>query len=186
VRLLPPLPRVPAAAAAATAATDERAARHGEALHRLLEWAADAPPHRRPALAEAAAAAFGLGPEAVDALLAQAGRVLDGPAHRFFDRAALAWAGNEVTLADGEQLLRVDRLVAFDDLGGRTWWVLDYKLQPAPQRVPAYVAQLQRYRALLQRLQPDDGVRAAFVTAAGEVVELAPGDAPPRRSAPGR
>ncbi|HET9643667.1 MAG TPA: 3'-5' exonuclease, partial [Burkholderiaceae bacterium] len=157
-----------------TDAVDERAARVGQALHRVLEWATAAQPARSdlPALAQAAAAAFGLEPAMAPELQQLATQVLQSPAvHRFFNPEAHSWAGNEVTLADGADLVRLDRLVAFDSEDGRTWWVLDYKLQSRPQAVADYREQIERYRAVLQRLQPDDRVRAAFITAGGELIE---------------
>lgn len=153
---------------------DNPLAKLGEAMHRLLEWATE--PDAAPVedLARAAAAAFGLPAESAQDLRARAQAVLhSAEARAFFDAGRLAWAGNEVSLLDGDTTLRLDRLVAFDHDGHRTWWVLDYKLQSTPEAVPAYQAQLARYREVLQRLQPADEVRAAFITAAGRVVELA-------------
>jgi ATP-dependent helicase/nuclease subunit A len=178
ITTLPELPPSPPAAAprpTAAPALDDHAARLGEALHRVLEWHGNRPGVALPQLVQQASASFGLPESAQRGLLAQAQAVLHGPqAARFFDTARLAWAGNEVSVADGDDLLRLDRLVAFDEPGGaRTWWVLDYKLQGAPLGVPAYVQQLTRYRDLLRRLQPGDRVRAAFVTAAGAVLEIA-------------
>jgi ATP-dependent helicase/nuclease subunit A len=151
-------------------ARDADAARHGQALHRALEWAARAGTDRVEACA-AAAAQFGLPPDAAARLLRQAGAVLDSPeARRFF--AAPAWAGNEVGLAHDGELLRIDRLVALDQPAGRTWWVLDYKLDATPEHVAEYRHQLARYRAAVAAAQPGEAVRAAFITAGGRVVEL--------------
>ena len=124
---------------------------------------------RRPgARARAAAAEFGLAARAAD-VEAIAGRVLASPAAaRFFDPAVLQWAGNEVPLAGPQgEVLRIDRLVRLPD----AWWVLDYKLQSSPLEVPAWREQLARYREAVQRLQPGEPVRAAFLTGAGVVVE---------------
>lgn len=171
---LPPTPPTAAPRQAAAPALDDQAARLGEALHRVLEWQGNKPGSALPPLVQQAVAAYGLPESAQRTLLSQAQAVLQGPqAAAFFDAGRLAWAGNEVSVADGDELLRLDRLVAFDEAGGaRTWWVLDYKLQTAPLAVPAYVQQLTRYRDLLRRLQPADRVRAAFITAAGEVLEI--------------
>jgi len=121
-----------------------------------------------------AAAEFGLPPEAGSRVAALAGAVLSSPAcGRFFDRQRLLWAGNEVPLAWRGATLRIDRLVALRGAdGAREWWVLDYKLQHAPQQVEAYRGQLAGYRDAVQRLQPGETVRAAFVTGAGEIVPL--------------
>jgi len=167
-------PASPALDPSATTTQDSRQARIGQALHRVLEWAtASGAPALGPLVA-AACSSFGLGSDAHEPVAAAARKVLDSPvARRFFQAEALAWAGNEVTVVDGEAVLRIDRLVALDENGCRTWWVLDYKLQQAPQSVPAYREQLARYQAVLRRLQPGDQVRAAFITAAGEVIEAA-------------
>jgi ATP-dependent helicase/nuclease subunit A len=184
-----PLPPAPALAAAATSdaevvvlppgppgliavpaaqPVDDIASRLGQAVHRVLEWAAGravAPAQ----LADAAAAEFGLPASQAGAVAAFAESVLRAPAlARFFDPAQLLWAGNEVPLAgpDGE-VLRIDRLVRTTD----AWWVLDYKLQSSPNEVPAWREQLARYRAAVQRLQPGDAVRAAFVSGRGELLE---------------
>ena len=147
-------------------------ARLGEALHRVLEWITADRNAPLAALADSAAVAFGLDERARGLLLQHASTMLGSPAVQpFLDAGRLAWAGNEVTLAEGDDMVRLDRLVAMDRDGRRTWWVLDYKLQPAPHTVPAYRDQLARYRTLVQALQPSDEVRAAFVTAAGELIE---------------
>lgn len=122
-------------------------------------------------LADAAVSEFGLPASQAGAVAAFAERVIGAPAlARFFDPAQLLWAGNEVPVAgpDGE-VLRIDRLVRTAD----AWWVLDYKLQRAPHEVPAWREQLARYRAAVQRLQPGDTVRAAFVSGGGELLEPA-------------
>ena len=81
-------------------------------------------------------------------------------------------AGNEVPVADAGEVLRIDRLVELDEAGERTWWVLDYKLRHTPQVLAEYRAQMLRYRAAVQALQPGAAVRCAFITGAGELVEL--------------
>lgn len=168
VPVLPALPARSAAAPKRPQADDDVASRLGQAVHRVLEWAAGPLGRPLPALAGAAAAEFGLAGRAAD-VEAIAGRVLASPAAaRFFDRDVLQWAGNEVPVAgpDGE-VLRIDRLVRLPD----AWWVLDYKLQSSPLEVPQWRAQLARYREAVERLQPGEPVRAAFLTGAGAVVE---------------
>ena len=159
-------------AAVPPAPPDDLASRLGQAVHRVLEWAADA--HRatpRAALAQAAAAQFGLPAEWLSDVERLAGRVLDSPAcAAFFDPDALRWAGNEVPLADGGDVLRIDRLVQLRD---GVWWVLDYKLNQSAGEIPRYREQLQRYRRAVQALQPGEVVRAAFITAAGALIEPA-------------
>ena len=57
------------------------------------------------------------------------------------------------------------------------WWVLDYKSAAEPERQPALMAQLQRYRAAVQVQAPDERVRAAFLTGDGRVVQVPDGAA---------
>jgi len=92
-------------------------------------------------------------------------------AARFF-APGLRWAGNEVPVADAGGVARIDRLVCLERDGAPEWWVLDYKLAHAPAEVDAHRAQLARYRAAVQALQPGERVRAAFVTGRGDVVEV--------------
>ena len=169
-------------------AADVAAARLGQAVHRVLEWAGQPGlPAGSLDLAQAgraAAAEFGLPAAAALRVPQIAGQILASPAcARFFGGAALRWAGTEVPLASQGETLRIDRLVALaeagaDGVGGEggagprlTWWVLDYKLHGTPAELPAYRAQLQRYVAAVQALQPGDTVRGAFITAGGELSE---------------
>jgi ATP-dependent helicase/nuclease subunit A len=156
----------------AFAAPADDASRLGQAVHRVLEWAA-ARPGFEPDLARLGAAAareFGAPPREVT-LFAE--RIWTSPAcARFFGGPALRWAGNEVTLADAGEMLRIDRLVALADGDAWVWWVLDYKLHHAPEELEAYRLQLARYVRAVQALQPGAGVRCAFITGAGAVIEV--------------
>jgi ATP-dependent helicase/nuclease subunit A len=159
------------APAAPPTARDDAAARLGQAVHRMLEWAAQHQGADRAALAQAAARAFAV-PDA-DEVLRTASTVLDSPAcRRFFDPAAIAWAGNEVPVPGtvGE-VRRIDRLVRLAGADA-AWWVLDYKLAGAPQHDAAYREQLAAYRDAVATLAPGEHVRAAFVTGRGELIEL--------------
>ena len=153
------------------AAGDAIAASLGQALHRTLEWAARDDGADVAALAVAAAAEFAVG--AAREVEAIARRILASPAcRRFFDAQAIAWAGNEVAVVSPTGALRrIDRLVLLS-APERCWWVLDYKLARAPQGDEALLDQLADYRQAVMALVPDEPVRAAFVTAAGELVEL--------------
>lgn len=161
---------------APTAAADAAAARLGQAVHRVLEWAAvprAVPATDLPRLAEAAAGEFGVDDSA--AVQAIAARILGSAAcGPLFDTRRLAWAGNEVPVvssaAEGAQLLRIDRLVLTAE-AEPVWWVLDYKLGDAPQTNPADLAQLAAYRRAVQALQPGESVRAAFINGAGALIE---------------
>ena len=139
----------------------------------MLEWAGPRPALAgldMTALAQAAALEFGADAAEVARL---AGAMLNSPeCARFFVGPGLRWAGNEVPVGEAGEPLRIDRLVLLDEGGGRVWWVLDYKLQHAPERVAAYREQLLRYRSAVRGAQPGAPVRCAFVTGAGAVLEI--------------
>ncbi len=151
---------------------DAAAARLGRAVHRVLEWSVDGSAGRSTRLDELAAAAaleFDADPAAV---ARSAGTVLaSAECRRFFDPHGLLWSGNEVTVAEGGEVLRIDRLVL---LAGAppTWWVLDYKLHHAPESLAAYRGQLLRYAAAVAQAEPGAPVRCAFITGRGELVEV--------------
>jgi ATP-dependent helicase/nuclease subunit A len=99
------------------AARDSHAARLGQAVHRLLEWAGcpgePLPRAAWPAAAVAATAAQALPATAAADVLAAATAVLDSPACALFFRGpGLIWAANELPLAGAAGPLRVDRVVA--------------------------------------------------------------------------
>ncbi|MEO5772373.1 MAG: hypothetical protein ABIQ29_09930, partial [Burkholderiaceae bacterium] len=146
------------------------------------EWAAASTARATPItpLAEAAAAEFGL--DDAGSIEAAVLRILTSEqCAPFFDPARLAWAGNEVPVASVASVaggadapgavLRIDRLVRTHGPAG-AWWVLDYKLQGRPQDDPMQRAQLAGYRRAVQALQPNETVRAAFITGQGEVIEV--------------
>ncbi len=172
---LAPLPRwLPPAPVAARDGTarDERLARVGEALHRVLEWAS-APGQAQPlpALMASASQAFGLDAKARERLAQAAEAILASSECRpFFDPARLRWAGNEVAVGQGSEDQRIDRLVLLDD---GCWWVLDYKLGATPEQEPAYLAQMRGYVAAVQALQPGEPVRAALISGTGRFVPVA-------------
>ena len=166
-----PLHRRESAAAAAPALDDAAAAALGQAVHRTLEWASRDGAHDLTTLAQAAATAFAVTDARSVETIAQ--RVLASPAcRRFFDPRSIAWAGSEVAVASADgQPRRIDRLVLLT-APERCWWVLDYKLAGAPQDDAALRAQLAAYRTAVAALVPGEAVRAAFITARGELIEL--------------
>ena len=180
VRELPPL-MMPSAVdngRAQPALVDDLAVRLGQAVHRVLEWATGPVPNTdldrlaRAALQELRAPAV-----AAERVVSVVRAILNSaPCRRFFDRSALRWAGNEVVVCDGDEILRIDRLVACHEAGAERgdvvqWWVLDYKLNHEPEALGAYRAQLRRYRDLVRAMQPQANVRAAFITGRGELIE---------------
>jgi ATP-dependent helicase/nuclease subunit A len=183
-----PVPR--AMPASVLASQQTRATLIGEAFHRLLQWAAgpSGPGSRNVTewLAEAtpgAAAEFTLtADEAALAQRAAAAVLASAACRRLLQGPDIDWAGDEVPVADGGDALRIDRLVALRDISApqdlfsdgavRTWWVLDYKLEPRPQDDAENLAQLARYRRVVSALQPGEPVRAAFINGRGELIEL--------------
>ncbi|MBH1985774.1 MAG: UvrD-helicase domain-containing protein [Burkholderiales bacterium] len=92
----------------------------------------------------------------------------------WLDPAQLLWAGNEVALTDGGQVLRIDRLVARQTPQGRTWWVLDYKLGEHPDALQAHQEQMARYVSVVAALQAGEPVKGAFITGSGQWVSWEP------------
>ncbi|HEY0202459.1 MAG TPA: UvrD-helicase domain-containing protein [Burkholderiaceae bacterium] len=185
---LPVLPTLPAAARLATLARMEEepqtpAARLGEAMHRLLEWAPMAGVNRGAventdavALRQQAAVGreFGLDAEQVAQAAQMATRILQGQGVWAWQADLLDWHGNEVELLHGGILLRLDRLVRRRDTGA--WWVLDYKSAADPERQPALRQQLALYRRAVALLHTGVPVHAAFLTAQGQVMALEESD----------
>jgi ATP-dependent helicase/nuclease subunit A len=148
-----------------TAAIDE-----GIALHALLERLtdSDAWPVRLP---DPGMVARWLGCSIALAAVAQAqaGIVLSQPElQRFFDPALYRAARNEMdVIADG-RLLRLDRVVIFDD----EVWVLDYKRAFLDVERSSYRSQLAQYRSALRAVFGERRVRSALITVDGRLWEL--------------
>jgi ATP-dependent helicase/nuclease subunit A len=184
LKLLPRVEPIPAEVADASAdvgqspdEVDDSAAL-GEALHRVLEWHSgpQGGAHALERLMAAAAQMYGLDARRTERLERSVRAILgSGDCASFFDAAALEWHGNEVPLSWNGHDMRLDRLVCRrdgrDGAGVRTWWVLDYKLHPAPQRNPEYIQQLWRYREAVMALQPGEPVRCAFITGQGRLID---------------
>ena len=105
-------------------------------------------------------------------------RILEGEGAWAWDASVVDTAINEAPLRHQGQSLRIDRLVHCHqppECAG--WWVLDYKSAAEPERQPALMAQLQRYREAVQGQAPGERVWAAFLTGDGRMV-LAPDGAP--------
>lgn len=152
----------------------------GQAIHLALQWASQALDEQRRAASptppdllaccQAAAQLHGVPLQEVNAVVQ---RIWQSPGCQpFYSSPQLRWAGNEVpVLVDGLNQ-RIDRLVALEEGGQTTWWVLDYKLHPAPQTVEAYCTQLRTYANAVALLQGPNTVRCAFITGEGVFVEL--------------
>ena len=166
------LPELPAATTSSTPLEkdeDSASARTGKAMHRLLEWGGDL----TGAQVAAVAREFALSPSQAARACALAQRIMAGEGAWAWRDEVVAWQGNEVDLVHEGQALRLDRLVQRKDAGHEGhWWVLDYKSADAPERQPALIAQMQAYRAAVQRAYPGATVKAAFLTGLGAVVEV--------------
>jgi ATP-dependent helicase/nuclease subunit A len=182
----PPRPLAPSRPASELPATrsplgEDRGAafRRGILIHRLLQTLPDIAPDRR----RAAAAAFlarpvhGLDPDAASALIEETFAVLDHP-----DHADLFGPGSktEVPVAGvvGNTAVsgRIDRLI----VGRGRIKVLDYKTnRPPPARaedVPAvYLRQMAAYRALLEKVYPDQEVECILLWTDGPRLMPLPG-----------
>jgi ATP-dependent helicase/nuclease subunit A len=156
----------------------------GEAIHLAMQWATHALDVRRgigpnavptaPDLTACCEAAARLHGVPLDGVSAAVQRIWTSPeCQPFFNTPRLRWAGNEVPVSVGGQVQRIDRLVSLEEDGIITWWVLDYKLHPAPQTVPAYCCQLLAYAQAVTALQAPQTVRCAFITGEGALVKLA-------------
>ena len=170
IATLPPWRASPIGAGAGPTEAPAASARIGRAVHRALEWIVAETGIDLHAAADAAAREFVVAAEPVRNVVAA---ILDhSEGARFFRGSQIRWRGNEVSLSDGGEVLRIDRLVLVDEGDEPVWWVLDYKLSHAPDELDAYRAQLLRYRAAVARAQPGEAVRCAFVTGEGRVVEV--------------
>ena len=170
---LPVLPAAPPRTRAAEAPREGAAAsaRVGQAMHRLLEWG-DA----RDAKALALARQFELTPDQALLAASMARRILQGAGAWAWDPDLIAWAGNEVGVHHGGQYCQLDRLVQRrDGVHAGEWWVLDYKSAHSPMEQTELLGQLHGYRAAVQAIYPGEVVRAAFLTAQGELLELEQG-----------
>jgi ATP-dependent helicase/nuclease subunit A len=144
--------------------------REGVALHTLMErvtygagWPVTLPP------AEAIAPWIGCNLELAALARSQAEAILNQPQlERFFNPAHYRFAHNEIELMAGEQLLRLDRLVGFDD----TVWILDYKRNVLDSEIDSYRSQLAAYRKAGQAAFPQLTVKTALITVDGRLWEI--------------
>jgi len=163
------------------------ASRLGEAMHQLLEQAgvAGAPlvdlrTHGWPAARVARLAQdFDITMGAARTAVQTAQRILAGEGAWAWDANVVDTTINEAPLRYQGQSLRIDRLVhCHQPLERAGWWVLDYKSAAQPERQPALMAQLQRYRAAVMGQAPGERVLAAFLTGDGRLVQVQDGDQP--------
>ena len=166
-------PAAPLAAAGETA--DSLASRLGQAMHRLLEWAALDATGWSESQIQYAGAEFGLDATESAQAAAMALRILTGEGAWAWHAQALAWHANEVPVIVQGSVRRIDRLVRRKADSGYTWWVLDYKSAASPQAREDLRAQLHDYRDAVRQAASTAGepVYAAFLSSNGhlEVIE---------------
>jgi ATP-dependent helicase/nuclease subunit A len=176
---LPPAPDSQAPEAIRSVAIDEsepspptEASRLGEAMHWLLEHAADTPQGWRAERIAQAMRRFGLQPPQAARADALARRIFTGDAAWAWQPEQVLEAFDEVELTHDGQRLRIDRLVRRRASATEpdTWWVLDYKSAFHPERDATLQAQLARYRAAIERLHPGQPVRVAFLSGQGRLL----------------
>jgi ATP-dependent helicase/nuclease subunit A len=148
----------------------------GQAMHRLLEWAALGAQGWSAQQVQRVAAEFALdevqGQQAAEMAL----RILKGEGAWAWQASGLDWHGNEVPVTVQGTVRRIDRLVRRKNKDGPAkageWWVLDYKSAAQPQGRDELLSQLRGYRAAVQAACPDEPVRAAFLSASGTLEEI--------------
>ncbi|GKT24547.1 UvrD-helicase domain-containing protein [Acidovorax sp. SUPP3334] len=176
----PPQKPEPDGPAALAVARSTPLSRQGEAMHQLLEQAGMA--QAGEALRDAEWTALRLGrlagdfdlpPESAACAAEMARTILSGEGAWAWDAACVDRAVNEATIVHAGQTLRIDRLVRrTSPVESPTWWVLDYKSAADPERRPQLRAQLLRYRDAVLTQMSGHGVRAAFLTGDGRMVEV--------------
>jgi len=90
---------------------------------------------------------------------------------KFFDPDHFVFARNEMELIHDGELIRLDRVVMFDDV----LWILDYKRNYFEFQHADYQAQLERYRQACRWLFPGVRICCALITVDGKLWDL---DAP--------
>lgn len=153
---------------------DSLASRVGQAMHRLLEWAALDATGWTPEQVRQASAEFGLEATASAQAAEMARRILTGEGAWAWHSQAVDWHGNEVPITVQGQVRRIDRLVHRPGQGRGQWWVLDYKSAMQPLAHEDLQAQLRDYRDAVRGAVQAEGetVHAAFLSANGHLEEI--------------
>jgi ATP-dependent helicase/nuclease subunit A len=99
----------------------------------------------------------------------QASTILQNPElERFFNPAHFRYARNEMDVMAENKMLRLDRVVVFDD----EVWVLDFKRQLLATERAGYEAQLEQYCAALKVIYSQQKICAGLILTDGNLVEL--------------
>jgi ATP-dependent helicase/nuclease subunit A len=162
---MPGVPPAEAPAEFSSAAIDEGVALHG-LLERLTEcraWPLALPP------VDMVARWLGCSAALAEVARRHAETILSQPAlQRFFDPGMHREGRNEMEVIVGGRLLRLDRVVLFDD----EVWILDYKRAFLDIEREKYAQQLAQYRAALRTVYPAMRLRSALITVDGQLWEL--------------
>jgi ATP-dependent helicase/nuclease subunit A len=169
----PPMLPPPSAGTAATLAPPrseamQEAADEGILLHALMEriTAASSWPITVPA-PRLTAHWLGCSLDAATLACTQARCILSQPhLRRFFDPALFQSADNEIDLMADGIVMRIDRLVRFDD----ALWILDYKRSAGPDDLDAHARQLAGYKRALRAVAGDAVIHTALITVEGALI----------------
>ncbi len=168
----PPRLAPPAAEAAEATEAPSEEQQEGVALHALLERLTQHMPQGWPIqLPEAEVIANWLPcPSGLAVLVRrQAHGILNHPAlERYFNPTHFIHARNEMDVLFEQQLLRLDRVVVFDD----EVWVLDYKRRLLDMERADYRQQLATYGRALQGIFTGKKIRGALILSDGQLVEM--------------
>ena len=87
---------------------------------------------------------------------------------QYFNPARFNHARNEMDILYQQQVLRLDRVVVFED----EVWVLDYKRQLLASEHKKYQTQIEEYSDALKSIFSDKKIRAALILADGSLIEM--------------
>ncbi len=147
----------------------------GKAMHRVLEWHQSGQQLTdKENIKKALANQYQLSLDDAQEAIMRAQKILNGQAAWAWDSKEIMWQANEVEIVWQGQIKRIDRLVLRKDQKGTNncWWVLDYKSTIQPQKQENLRLQLQNYRQAIKLIKSSDNVRAAFLTADGDLIEV--------------
>jgi ATP-dependent helicase/nuclease subunit A len=149
---------------------DTEFTREGSLLHLLMERLTESGvwPVQVPAI-RLVAQWLGCSMEQSAVVSEQATKILASKAlEKFFNPDCFVFARNEMELIHGGELIRLDRLVMFED----ALWILDYKRNYFEFQRADYQAQLEGYRHACRSLFPGISICCALITVDGQLWDL--------------
>ena len=149
---------------------DTEFTREGSLLHLLMERLTETAvwPVQIPAV-RVVAQWLGCSMEQSSVVCGQATKILtSNTLEKFFDPDRFVFARNEMELIHDGELIRLDRLVMFDD----ALWILDYKRSYFEFQQADYQSQLERYRQACGLLFPGVRICCALITVDGKLWDL--------------